>query len=181
MQGLLRATRAGIIATVAGALIGGGATIEAAQAGSTVRAAGANANANPAAGANAAAGARAAPQTSTAVPPPDQDPFYRPPPGYQSAAPGTVLGDRPASAALYGAFALHVNAWQILYRTADTQGAAEAATALIVEPTGAAPAGGRPLVSYQVAEDSLGTQCAPSYQLQAACRATTRWPRPRSC
>src|SRR5262249_37625989 len=49
----------------------------------------------------------------------------------------------------------------------DALGNAAATPALVIVPDLPAPAGGkRPLVSYQVAEDSLATKCAPSYQLQ---------------
>jgi hypothetical protein len=59
-----------------------------------------------------------------------------------------------------------VRAWQLLYRTTDAKDrpAADAATVLV--PRVSYPAGARPLVSYQTAEDSLDTRCAPSYTLR---------------
>jgi hypothetical protein len=103
---------------------------------------------------------------------PQQDPFYTPPAGLAADAPGAVLASRPVSVAVYGRTAEAVRAWQVLYRTTDTQGDPEATVATIVEPEAAPPAGGRPLVSYQVAEDSLGEQCAPSYELQEGAAST---------
>jgi hypothetical protein len=107
----------------------------------------------------AVATAQAAPLT------PRSDPFYKPGPNVGKAKPGTALRSRPVSVAIFGAIPERVRAWQLLYRTTDTQGRAEATVATVLEPVGAAPAGPRPLVSFQEAEDSLGSQCAPSYQL----------------
>lgn len=101
-------------------------------------------------------------------PPPQNDPFHQPPAGYETKAPGTILRSRPASAALFSIFRERVEAWQVLYRSTDALGQPIVTAALVMVPENIpAPAGGRPLVSYQTAEDSLGAQCAPSYQLQA--------------
>jgi hypothetical protein len=103
----------------------------------------------------------------TATPPPPQsDPFYQPPAGYQSSAPGTVLRSRSVDAAAFGQAPQQVQAWQVLYRTTDTQGQPEATVTTVLEPYGATPSPTRPLLSYQVAEDSVAPQCAISYQLR---------------
>ncbi len=99
--------------------------------------------------------------------PPQSDPFYQPPANLATTAPGTVLRTRSVSVAAFGLLGeQHVRAWQLLYRTTDTQGNPEATPTTVIEPTSRSPLPVRPLVSYQVAEDSLGAQCAPSYQLQ---------------
>ncbi|MBJ7330050.1 MAG: hypothetical protein JHC95_09150 [Solirubrobacteraceae bacterium] len=98
--------------------------------------------------------------------PPQHDPFYRPDPGYELTAPGTVLRSRPVRAALFGAYSLRGSAWQLLYRTTDTKGAPQATVTTVLVPLAKAPnRGNRPLVSYQPAEDSAAPQCAPSYGL----------------
>ncbi|KAH8553245.1 putative secretory lipase [Umbelopsis sp. PMI_123] len=55
------------------------------------------------------------------------------------------------------------NAWQILYRTTNALGNAEATVTTILEPHNPDPT---KLLSYKVAEDSASQVCAPSYVLQ---------------
>jgi hypothetical protein len=98
--------------------------------------------------------------------PPRSDPFYQPPSGWQATAPGAVLRTRQVEAAAFGTLPQHARAWQLLYRTTDTQGEPEATVTTVLEPAGATPSPTRPLLSYQVAEDSAAPQCAISYQLQ---------------
>lgn len=111
----------------------------------------------------AAPAASAAP--GGAPPPPDQDPFYRPAGAIAGLPPGTVLGSRQVTVAALGV-PVPVAAWQLLLTSTDTRGTAEAAVATVLLPATPVPAGGRPLVSYQVAEDSLSTACAPSYEMR---------------
>jgi hypothetical protein len=114
----------------------------------------------------------AIPGTATAAPlPPQSDPFYQPPSGFQSTSPGTILKARTVSVAAFGYLPQKVQAWQLLYRTTDTQGNPEATVTTVLAPLNALePSKGasasRPLLSYQVAEDSSAPQCAISYQLQ---------------
>jgi hypothetical protein len=103
---------------------------------------------------------------------PQSDPFYRPPQGFGAHKPGSVLRSRPVSTAAFGVVPERVRAWQVLYRTTDTQGRPEATVATVLEPLGPRPRGLRPLVAYQEAEDSLGSQCAPSYELLAGAPST---------
>jgi hypothetical protein len=99
--------------------------------------------------------------------PPSADPFYVPPAGYASAANGKVLAARKVTATLYGV-PLPVQAWQLLYRSEDSAGAATAEVTTVMVPNGAwAGSGKRPVVSYQTAEDSVASQCAPSYAIRA--------------
>ncbi|WP_020667334.1 lipase family protein [Amycolatopsis nigrescens] len=114
-----------------------------------------------------------APSASAEIPLPKDDPFYLPPDGYESSPNGTVLRSRQV-AAVYLAFQLPVKAHQVLYKSIDSHDkpVAEAATVLIpdVPWTGA---GERPLISYQLAVDSLSTRCQPSYTLQVGLKAPT--------
>ena len=99
--------------------------------------------------------------TSPAVVPPDSDPFYAPPAGFASLPPGTIIRSRGVSISAVGAKA----AYQLLYRTTDANGEPTATVATVVVPSAPAP-GPRRLVSYQIAEDSLTRNCAPSYALR---------------
>jgi hypothetical protein len=98
---------------------------------------------------------------------PSQDPFYDVPTGISGLPNGTVLASRPVQVNAYS-IPMPVRAWQVKYKTTDDGGAASADVATVMVPdvpwTGK---GLRPLVSYQTAEDGLGTECAPSYGLRA--------------
>ncbi|WP_330183528.1 lipase family protein [Nocardia sp. NBC_01503] len=98
------------------------------------------------------------------VPVPDEDPFYVAPSGLEANVNGAVLNSRPISVLGLG---LPVAGWQLQYRSTDSAGGAVADVATVMTPL--LPwlgGGGRPLLSYQVAEDSLGTRCAPSFALR---------------
>ena len=97
---------------------------------------------------------------------PGNDPFYRPPAGFESAAPGTVLATRPVAVKGLG-LPVPVDASQFLVRSSDAHDAPTAVVGTLMVPKGPYPAGVRPLVSYQPATDSLGDQCNPSYKLRA--------------
>ncbi|CAM0136328.1 hypothetical protein VKS41_006866 [Umbelopsis sp. WA50703] len=97
---------------------------------------------------------------------PANDPFYTPPAGYESYPPGTVLRTRPVpnKLAAFSAFPQNMaNAWQVLYRSADALGNPEATVTTVMEPHNGDPS---KLLSYQTAEDSAYSACAPSYVLQ---------------
>ncbi|MFD6221618.1 lipase family protein [Nocardia asteroides] len=103
---------------------------------------------------------------ATAVPLPEQDSFYAEPTGLAGLADGTVLASRAVDTESFRQ-PLRVQAWQLRYKTTDTHGAPRAYLATVLVPhapwTGTGP---RPLLSYQVAEDGAGSQCAPSYALR---------------
>ncbi|WP_431963876.1 lipase family protein [Nocardia sp. bgisy134] len=99
-----------------------------------------------------------------AIPRPDDDPFYAAPADLADYPAGAIVRSRPIT--LLG-LPLPVSAWQVQYRTNDAGGAPTPGIATVMVPN--LPwwgAGERPLLSYQVPEDSLGTQCAPSYALR---------------
>ncbi|WP_169813222.1 lipase family protein [Nocardia jejuensis] len=94
---------------------------------------------------------------------PDEDPFYAAPADIASHPDGSVLNRREIS--MFG-LPLRVSAWQLQYRTSDSQGRPVATvTTVLTSPSPWDGPGSRPLLSYQVAEDSLGTRCAPSFAL----------------
>ncbi|MFI6996336.1 lipase family protein [Nocardia sp. NPDC050175] len=103
---------------------------------------------------------------AVAVPLPDQDSFYAAPSGIADLPNGTVVASRAIEAESF-LMPLPADAWQVQYKTIDNHGRPSAYVATILVPqqewTGIGP---RPLVSYQVAEDGVGSKCAPSYALR---------------
>ncbi|MEV6561590.1 lipase family protein [Nocardia sp. NPDC051756] len=103
---------------------------------------------------------------ASAVPLPEEDSFYSVPPDIANLPNGTVLASRPVDTQSF-LLPLPADAWQVQYKTIDNHGRPSAYIATVLVPqqewTGAGP---RPLVSYQVAEDGVGSKCAPSYALR---------------
>jgi len=104
--------------------------------------------------------------SSSGLAEPNDDPFYRPPAGFESAAPGTVLATRAVEVKGLG-LPVPVNSQQFLVRSTDAKDTPTAVVGTLMVPKAPYPAGARPLVSYQPATDSLGDQCNPSYKLRA--------------
>jgi alpha-beta hydrolase superfamily lysophospholipase len=102
---------------------------------------------------------------------PSDDPFYQPPPGYQHAAPGTVLRSRDVELALLGLIPQRITATQLLYRTMDLNGKPEAAATTVIVPSERAPGQVCPLLSYQCAIDAMTSRCFPSYALRRRAKA----------
>ncbi|MBF6189597.1 lipase family protein [Nocardia implantans] len=98
--------------------------------------------------------------------PPGFDPaFYRPPAQtYADLAPGQIIAARQVNLANLSLLPVNVDAWQLSYRSTNSRGEAIAAVATVIKPRGYVA--DRPLFSYQIAEDSTGNYCMPSYQLQ---------------
>jgi hypothetical protein len=116
----------------------------------------------------AAAASAAAPSATTAPGStvPDQDPFYAAPADIASYAAGAIVDSRAVPDVNLFGISVPVNAWQISYRTNDSHGQPELAVTTLVVPKAAwTGAGKRPVVSLQTPEDSVGTSCAPSYQI----------------
>ncbi len=102
------------------------------------------------------AGVVRVPATAGAAPaPPGVDDFYRAPDGFESTSPGTILRERPMRLASYSALPFNAQAWQLLYRTTDLAGGPMSAVTTVILPAGPPPPGGRPLLSYQMATDSI--------------------------
>jgi hypothetical protein len=68
---------------------------------------------------------------------PDEDDFYKPPPGYESAAPGSILRYRPVpnGISLNNKTPIWTKAaWQLLYRTQNSVGEPEASVVTVIIP-----------------------------------------------
>jgi hypothetical protein len=95
--------------------------------------------------------------------PPQHDVFYEPPRGWADKEPGAILRSRRVELASFGELPLEVAAWQLLYRTTGAQGRPTTTVTTVIRPSNGRVRG---LVSYQIAEDASGPQCAPSYALR---------------
>lgn len=107
---------------------------------------------------------------------PANDAFYAAPANLDSYPNGAIVRFRAGNAAVaFVGFALGTTSWQLAFRSNDTQGHPIMAVTTILVPHGTYTGGAvlRPLVTYQVAEDSLGLQCAPSYSLQTGANRLT--------
>jgi len=102
---------------------------------------------------------------------PSDDPFYQPSPGYQHAAPGTVLRSRDVELAFLGLIPQPVTATQLLYRTMDMHGAPEATATTVIVPANLGTEQSCPLLSYQCAIDAISSRCFPSYALRRKAQA----------
>lgn len=101
---------------------------------------------------------------------PLDDPFYEPPAGFHHATPGTVLRSRDVEVAFMGLIPQTIAATQLLYRTTDMNGKAEAAVTTVFVPAETAPGRTIPLLSYQCAIDAVASRCFPSYALRRGSR-----------
>ncbi len=86
---------------------------------------------------------------------PKDDPFYDPPPGFQHAAPGTVLRSRDVELAFLGLIPQKLAATQLLYRTTDMNGKPDAAATTVIAPAERTPKTVTPVISYQCAIDAV--------------------------
>jgi hypothetical protein len=117
-------------------------------------------------GIGAASAGPSGPGSGTALAEPNNDPFYRPAPGFESNTPGTVLASRPVTVTGLG-LPVPADSVQFLARSTDAKGAPTAVVGTLMVPKAPYQGRTRPLVSYQPATDSLGDQCNPSYKLRA--------------
>ncbi|OCF87332.1 lipase family protein [Nocardia brasiliensis] len=93
--------------------------------------------------------------------------FYQPDPAKVVAArPGEILAARQVHLANAWLLPLNADAWQLSFRSTNTRGEAIPAVATVVVPRRLPASGQRSLLSFQIAEDSLSINCAPSYALQ---------------
>jgi alpha-beta hydrolase superfamily lysophospholipase len=88
--------------------------------------------------------------------PASADDFYTPAAGQTAGAPGSIIRAEKFNAPP-GA-----SAWRILYRSTDGAGKPIAVSGVVVVPDGAAPAGGRPIVSWAHATSGVARSCARS-------------------
>ena len=112
---------------------------------------------------------------------PSDDPFYEPPPGYQHAAPGTVLRSRDVELAFMGLIPQQVKATQLLYRSTDMNGHPEATATTVIVPVDATP--DAPARSCPTSAPS--TRCRPAASRPTPCDAAPRpwahWPNWNIC
>jgi hypothetical protein len=116
-----------------------------------------------------------APGVALAAPkPPSGDQFYKPPHSLRSFAPGAILRWRSVTLSA-SADSATKTAYQLLYRTTSAAGRPIATVTTLLLPS--VPASGpRRLLSYQTAEDSLTTNCAPSYTMRGGNNGgSTQW------
>jgi alpha-beta hydrolase superfamily lysophospholipase len=97
---------------------------------------------------------------------PEEDPFYRPPAGYEQAEPGDVLRSRDVEIGFLGLITQRVNATQLLYRTTNLHNEPEVAVTTVLVPQQRDPAVACPVLSYQCAIDAVASRCFPSYALR---------------
>ncbi len=102
---------------------------------------------------------------------PSEDPFYEPPPGFEHAAPGTVLASRDVQLAFLGLIPQRTRAIQLLYRTTDMNGQPEATVTTVIAPKGLTSDRPCPVLSYQCAIDAVVSRCFPSYALRRHAKA----------
>ncbi|KAL5351065.1 hypothetical protein ACLOAV_004640 [Pseudogymnoascus australis] len=95
--------------------------------------------------------------------PPSSDPFYQPPVGFESAAPGTVFRTRTVTSSFFGLLPTLVETHQLLYRTTALDGSAISTVTTVFKPLIRKT---DRFVSFQVAYDSSATVCNPSYSFQ---------------
>lgn len=95
--------------------------------------------------------------------PPSIDPFYKPPAGFESKAPGTILRQRLVISSFFGLIPDPVETWQLLYRTTAIDGSPIATVTTIFKPL--FPKNDR-FVSFHTAYDSSASICNPSYNYQ---------------
>lgn len=102
--------------------------------------------------------------------PPDDDPFYQPPPGYEDAQPGAVLRSRTVELGFLGVVPQGFTATQLLYRSTNLHGDPEVAVTTVLVPENRDPQVVCPVVSYQCAIDAVSSRCFPSYALRRGAR-----------
>ncbi|CAK3799181.1 Lipase, secreted [Lecanosticta acicola] len=96
---------------------------------------------------------------------PDNDPFYDPPPGFESEAPGAILKTRTITASFLGIIpAANVETYQLLYRTTAINGSAIAGVTTVSKPL-FNPLPDR-FVSFHTAYDASAKICDPSHNYQ---------------
>ncbi|MEB3030741.1 lipase family protein [[Mycobacterium] nativiensis] len=102
---------------------------------------------------------------------PGEDPFYEAPAGFEHAEPGTVLRSRDVELAFLGLIPQRMHATQLLYRTTDRNGIAQATVTTVLVPGDRAGTQQCPIVSYQCAIDAVDGRCFPSYALRRRAKA----------
>ncbi|WP_424322993.1 lipase family protein [Gordonia sp. (in: high G+C Gram-positive bacteria)] len=90
------------------------------------------------------------------------DPFYREPALNGSEKPGTLLKSKKVAVQFVGFQPGNVDAYKIMFVTTALDGKADISTGLIMIPRDGRSNANRKIVSYQMANDSVGANCHPS-------------------
>src|SRR6185503_13328028 len=89
---------------------------------------------------------------------PEPDAFSLPPDPLPAGAPGTILRSEVITEGLPDG----AKATKVLYLSTGLQGEPIAVSGVVLEPTAAAPAGGRPIVAWAHGTTGVADRCAPS-------------------
>ncbi|KAM3422002.1 hypothetical protein BST61_g2379 [Cercospora zeina] len=100
--------------------------------------------------------------------PPKQDPWYTAPTNFEQAAPGAVLRVRLAPGNITSVQGNSSAAYNILYRTTDSQYQPTWAVTTLFVPNTTILFGNDRLLSYQIPYDSADLDASPSYALYGA-------------
>jgi len=85
------------------------------------------------------------------------DPFYIAPNPLPAGQPGEIIRQEPFPGAPAGA-----QAWRVIYHSTAVDGHDIAVSGVIIAPTGPAPTGGRPILSWAHPTTGVADTCAPS-------------------
>ncbi|QPG97994.1 hypothetical protein C2857_007132 [Epichloe festucae Fl1] len=110
------------------------------------------------------------PRKNAAIAPPSQDPFYAAPSGLEKKSAGTVLAHRrsPSPVFAFGYTPDNIqDSYQVLYRTTDRDDRPTATVMTVLVPKNANFSS---VLSFQLAENAVIIDCAPSYAITAASR-----------
>ncbi|KAE8356844.1 lipase 1 precursor [Aspergillus coremiiformis] len=105
---------------------------------------------------------------SATIRPPSQDPFYSAPDGYETTRPGTILRLRRAPGNLEALVGNASAAYNVVYRTTDSQYRPTWSVTTVFIPSRPRPGNTSALLSYQIAYDSYDVDASPSYAMYAA-------------
>ena len=94
---------------------------------------------------------------------PSDDPFYRPPSGWETKRPGTVLRSRSIQAARFYHIKWNITAFQLLYRSTGADEEPSHTVTTVFVPEHARP---DELVVFGSYPDTPSNRCDPSYTLQ---------------
>ncbi|KAJ5564159.1 hypothetical protein N7513_000401 [Penicillium frequentans] len=106
--------------------------------------------------------------SSSVVLPPSEDPFYSAPHGYETKIPGSVLRIRHAPGNLTELVSNASAAYNIVYRTTDSQYRPSWAVTTVFVPSIPRHSKNSSLLSYQIAYDSHDIDASPSYTMYSS-------------
>lgn len=94
---------------------------------------------------------------------PNQDSFYKAPSNLATYKPGQVIRSRKVTTTVTSSSLKQ--AYQLYFRTTNTQGGAEGTVATVFQPTNPKTSASAQILSYHAYEDSDSFDCAPSWAL----------------